>query len=212
MLPITQDAARIFRITHISNVPWTLANGLHCSSSGRRDPNFRRIGNDDLIVKRPSRLVPISPGGNLSDYVPFYFTPRSPMLLNIKTGWNGVPQIPMPDVVVLSTSLGRLIEGAVPFVFTDRHAYLHTARFSSDLADLAGLDWGNFQQSDFARDPNDPGKIDRYQAEALVYNQLGIEMLEGVVCCTEESATHVRSQVAAAGIELPVVARREFFF
>ena len=35
----------------------------------------------------------------LSDYVPFYFTHHSPMLYNIKTGYHGMRQTPMPEIV-----------------------------------------------------------------------------------------------------------------
>ena len=65
---------------------------MHCRNSTIRDPNFVPIGNADLIDKRHTRQVRCPPGGTLSDYVPFYFTPFTPMLLNIKTGFNGVRQ------------------------------------------------------------------------------------------------------------------------
>src|ERR1700685_3183047 len=42
-----------------------------------RDSNFVNIGMTDLIDKRIPWVVPRKPGGALSDYVPFYFTPRS---------------------------------------------------------------------------------------------------------------------------------------
>jgi hypothetical protein len=82
----------IFRIAHIDNVPWILDHGLHCRNTPERDPNYVEIGNPELIQKRTHRVVPIPPGGVLSDYIPFYFTPHSPMLLNIKTGHNGITQ------------------------------------------------------------------------------------------------------------------------
>jgi hypothetical protein len=59
---------------HVDNVPWTLLNGVHCRSSPSFDPIFISIGSPDLIQKRKTRVVPIPPGGHLSDYVPFYFT------------------------------------------------------------------------------------------------------------------------------------------
>ena len=83
---LTAQKALIFRITHRDNVRWMLRNGLHCRNSAKRDPRFVSIGNQELIDKRNERQVPVAPGGTLSDYVPFYFTPFSPMLLNIKTG------------------------------------------------------------------------------------------------------------------------------
>src|ERR1043166_8185164 len=133
MVALTPQKALIFRIVHIQNVPWALDNGVHCRNSEQRDPNYREIGHPDLINKRTHREVPIPPGGTLSDYVPFYFTPHSPMLLNIKTGYNGMRQTPMPDIAILISSLPKLLEQGVPFVFTDRHAYVAAAQFSSDL-------------------------------------------------------------------------------
>lgn len=90
MNPLSPEKALIFRITHIANVPWILENGLYCRSAAEQDPRFVEIGNPDLIDKRKHRVVPAPPGGTLSDYVPFYFTPYSPMLYNIKTGWRGI--------------------------------------------------------------------------------------------------------------------------
>jgi O-acetyl-ADP-ribose deacetylase (regulator of RNase III) len=75
----------IFRITHRNNIPWILDNGLHCRNSKAKDPNFVQIGNPDLISKRHSKVANGPYGGTLSDYVPFYFTPLSPMFYNIKT-------------------------------------------------------------------------------------------------------------------------------
>src|SRR5215471_4005699 len=135
-LQLTAARGLIFRITHVENVRWILQNGVHCRNSPHTDPNFIQIGNADLISKRANKTVPIQPGGTLSDYVPFYFTPYSPMLLNIKTGWNGIQKRPMSEIAIIASSLPRLAQDGVPFVFTDRHAYLRSAddMFSSDLA------------------------------------------------------------------------------
>jgi hypothetical protein len=63
--------ALIFRVTHRDNLPWILDHGLHAKSSNVLDPNFRRIGDLDLIDKRSTRRVRVGQGGTLSDYVPF---------------------------------------------------------------------------------------------------------------------------------------------
>ena len=139
---LNPDKARIFRITHRNNVPWILDNGLHCRNSGVVDPNFVTIGNPELVEKRRHRDVPILTGGPLDNYIPFYFTPYSPMMLNIKTGYRGIQQRRNEDIVIVVTSLYRLREQKIDFVFTDRHAYLRAAEFSSDLADLDRIDWG----------------------------------------------------------------------
>jgi hypothetical protein len=48
---------------------------MHARNGKKFDPACRNIGNVDLIDKRSRRLVGVTPGGTLSDYVPFYFTP-----------------------------------------------------------------------------------------------------------------------------------------
>ena len=80
------EKALVWRIVHRDNVPWILDHGLHCANSGVLDPFYVPIGNGELIDKRKTWPVPVAPGGVLGDYVPFYFTPFSPMMLNIKSG------------------------------------------------------------------------------------------------------------------------------
>lgn len=212
MSQISQEKAYIFRITHVDNVPWLLTNGIHCRNSSMRDPNFREIGNPDLIDKRALRVVEANPGGTLSDYVPFYFTHYSPMLYNIKTGFNGTRQTPMSEIVILVTSLHRVAELKLPFLFTDRHAYLTAAQFSSDLKDLNRIDWKILAARDFKRDPNDPGKIERYQAEALIHGRVPTDALFGLVCHDAEREEVVRGQLSNAGVSLRVVVKPDWYF
>jgi hypothetical protein len=85
---LNPEKAFIFRIRHRNNLPWILDNGLHCRGSGKRDPNFVDIGSVELIEKRRVQPIVTAPGGTVSDYVPFYFTPLSMMAYNIHTGRN----------------------------------------------------------------------------------------------------------------------------
>jgi hypothetical protein len=211
-MEINSSKCLIFRITHIENVPWILDNGLHCRNSPVCDPSFRDIGNPDLIGKRAHREVPIPPGGTLSDYVPFYFTPYSPMLLNIRTGYNGMKKTPMPDIAILVSSLRTVADNGIPFVFTDRHAYVRAARFSSDLADLHQVDWKILQNRDFKRDPNDLGKAERYQAEALIHRFLPVTALLGIACHGTAQEESVRAEVEARSLSLTVVTRPGWYF
>lgn len=208
MLDLTAERARIFRITHIENVPWILEHGVHCFNSRCRDPNFREIGNPDLIRKRTQRRVPVPPGGALSDYVPFYFTPYSPMLLNIKTGYNGLKRTPMSDIAILVSSLRKVAEAGLKFVFTDRHAYVMAANFFTDLQDLNRVDWNILQRRDFdKRDPDDPGKCERYQAEALIQDVLPVSVVTGIVCYGSTQETRLREEIERLSLQTQVAAR-----
>jgi hypothetical protein len=86
------------------------------------------------------------------------------MMYNIKTGRGGVRKRGNQEIVILVSSLHRVAQLQLPFLFTDRHAYLKTAQFFSDLGDLAKIDWQILQRRDFKHDPENPGKFEQYQA------------------------------------------------
>jgi ssDNA thymidine ADP-ribosyltransferase DarT-like protein len=212
MITLSAEKAWIFRITHIANIPWILSNGLHCRNSGACDPNYHEIGNPDLIQKRHQRRIHIDPGGTLSDYIPFYFTPYSPMLLNIKTGYNGLKQTAMPEIVILVASLHKLVTLDVRFILSDRHAYLEAAKFANDLSGLDRIDWEILQARDFKRDPDDPGKFERYQAEALIHRHLPVSALTYILCYGPEQRTRLDALVKDAGLTIQVLERPNCYF
>jgi len=211
-LDLTAAKALIFRIVHRDNIPWILDNGLHCRNSAVMDPKFVPIGNADLIEKRVHRVVPCPTNGTLSDYVPFYFTPHSIMLLNIKTGWNGIRQRENAEIAIVVSTLHRLQELGQPFAFTDRHAYLTTASFYTDLARLDQIDWKILRNRDFKRTADDPGKMERYQAEALAYKHLPIGTIIGVGCFNDEVAGTLKAQLAKRKLDTKVVVRPSWYF
>ena len=210
MVNVNADKAWIFRIVHRENVNRILDRGLECA--GTVNPaTYRNIGNTELIDKRSHRIVPIPPGGTLSDYVPFYFTYASPMLLNIKTG-RGVPAQTNADIIFVVTSLHRIIEIGGRFVFTDRHAYLKAAEFFDELASLDQIDWNILQRKDFKRDPKDPTKMERYMAEALAFRGVPLDGILGFTCYNEQVAEELRQALLDRAIQLPVHALPSWYF
>jgi hypothetical protein len=201
----------IWRIVHRNNIPWILDHGLVCANGANLDPNFAPIGNRDLIARRTHRIVPIPPGGTLSDYIPFYFTPFSPMMYNIYTG-RSVPRQANSDICMLVSTLPWLQQMNIPFVFTDRHAYTQLAYFSGDIRELDKIDWGLLQTRNFARNPDDPEQIERYQAEALVHRHVPIAGLTAIVCYTESIKADLERLVAERELTLTVQALPNWYF
>lgn len=209
---LNPQKALIFRIVHRDNAGWILSNGMHCSTSDRLDPDYRPIGNPEVIERRRIREVPIPPGGTLSDYIPFYFTPFSPMFYNIFTGHGGVRRVPNEEIVIFVSSLHRLAECGRRFVFTDRHACLRTAGFYNDLEHLDRIPWDRLRNRDFSRDPEDPEAFDRYQAEALVHRYAPVESLLGIVCYDRATVERLRGLVPNRGRDFVICARRGWYF
>jgi hypothetical protein len=209
---INPERALIFRIIHRTNLPWVLAHGLHCGNSAERSERWVSIGNQELIAKRSQWPVAASPGGVLNDYVPFYFTPFSPMMYAIKTGWNGVQRHPPQEILILVSSLRQVAAQGLTWLFTDTHANNSMARYFSRLDDLDRLDWRILQARDFKRDPNDPGKFGRYQAEALVHRHCPVQGLSGLVCFDEAAKMQAQQAVNAAGsVSLRIVKRTSWY-
>ncbi len=211
MPPLGPDTAHIFRITHVRNVPWILDHGLHCQK-GTTDPNFVSIGMETLISKRATHPVPIGPRGMLSDYVPFYFTPWSIMLYNIKTGFNDVTQRPNREIAIIVSSLFKLQETETRFLFTNGHAYMAGTDFFDDLAELHQIDWKILGQRDFKKNPDDPGKLGRYQAEALAHRHVPVNALLGVVCYDEETANQISAEAKARNVHISVRHLPDWYF
>ncbi len=148
----------------------------------------------------------------MSDYIPFYFTPFSMMMFNIKTGYGEIRHVPNKDLVLLVSSIHQLEKRHVKFTFTDRHAYLRTAQFFNSSDDLDHIDWKLLQARDFKRDADDPAKTDRYQAEALVHQRMTMQDLLGIVCYSKNEMGTLMQTVENFGLETKVVARPSWYF
>lgn len=212
-IDLTPEKGLLFRITHVDNLAWYVANGLHCANGTATNPHFVAIGNPELIAKRTSRPVPHPPGGTLADYVPFYFTPKSPMLLNINTGYNGIPQRPNEEIAILVSSCEAMNQNGVSMLFTDRHAYTSTATWSANKADLAEMiDWDILRRHDFARNDGYPDKMERYQAEALAHRLVPPTALLGIGCVSKEVKPAIEAKVRVVASPLRVVVRPGWYF
>lgn len=208
---LNPEKALIFRIVHRDNLPWILTHGLWAGNATEQSDSWVHIGLAELISKRTHHPVPLAPFGVLNDYVPFYFTPFSPMLSNIHSG-RGVPQRSNDEILILVSSLHRIAELELAFLFTGSHAYYQWANFYDDLGELNRIDWPILQRRDFKRNPDDPAKFERYQAEALVHQHCPVEALVGVVCYNEETKAQVEQTMAQLGVARPVHVRSGWYF
>jgi hypothetical protein len=213
MSDLNPEKAFIFRIVHVANVPWILEHdGLFSRNSAEQDPNYINIGSAELIDKRSRRTVPIPPGGTLSDYVPFYFTPFSMMMYKIKTGHGGITKRNNEDIVIFVSSIHKLRDLGLAFVFTNQHAYTVDTDFFSDIADLKQIDWKLLQNRDFKTDDNDLGKHSRYQAETLVHKHLPLNGVLGVGCFNDTAKQKIEAMMQTCGQKMSVKTRSAWYF
>lgn len=202
----------IYRIIHYKNLPFILQHGLHAATSTVCDPQYVNIGHKTLIQRRDKKQVPVSPHGCLADYVPFYFTRKSPMLLLIKNGkvngFNGKQE----EIIYLVSSVQEVVGLQLPFVFTDRHAVFEHAAFFNSEKDLHKLDWEIIQADYWANTEDDNQRKERKQAEFLIHRFAPASSILGIVCANEPVLKEVNLMLSAADATLQAIVRQDFFY
>lgn len=173
---------RIYRLTHIENLELLLSQGgLWCGNEvvNRNLPYFK-IGNTDLTIKRAEREVRCSRGGTLNDYVPFYFCPRSVMLYLIHRRHESTYGGGQEPVIHLVSSAEQIDRSGLPYLFTDRQAYVLYADQIDDLGRLPELDWKTIRSNDWKNTDVDLDRQERKMAEFLVHNFVPWSSITGI--------------------------------
>ncbi len=177
-----------FRITHIDNLPDIMENGLTLPISPKKNEHYVNIGDSQVINIRKDIL----PNGiRLSDYIPFYFGPRSPMLYVIQNGYNGVLRRDAKEIVYCVIRLSVIIESNIDCIFTDGHALSALTEFYgkeslTDINSIINFDdvyatyWNNDSDLDLKR---------RKEAELLIKSDLPYKYIKGYIVYNNEART-----------------------
>jgi hypothetical protein len=196
----------LFRMLHIDNVNHILECGLTKVDSPNGNPHYRSIGDNSLINNRNFHFLPN--GNALGNYIPFYFWYRMPMLYVIQKGFNGVLSTLPENIIYCVTSVEKIINLELPFVFTDGHAVnalssIYESKEIDKLDDI--VDFTAIKDSYWV-DPKDLDKKRRKEAEFLVENDIPISALLAFVVYNQNAkdkllqlginseTIHIRSQ------------------
>ncbi|WP_068057256.1 type II toxin-antitoxin system toxin DNA ADP-ribosyl transferase DarT [Nocardia xishanensis] len=196
----------VFHITRLEHVPSMMAHGIWSDTlASANGLTSIPIGHSHLKQQRAARTVPIPPGGFLSDYVPFYFAPRSPMLYAINKGRVAGYTDGCDRIVYLATTEAELRGRDLPVLGTDRHALAAYARFTADGTELRQLvDWP-LMRSTYWHDVDEyPDRCERRQAELLVHRRVPWDSILFIATRSDEVAAEVR-QIMGSGSPVPKV-------
>lgn len=134
------------------------------------------VGQLNIKDRRRQQSVPVPPGGTVSDYVPFYFASRSPMMSSIARGNVPSYQGGTARLIYLLTTLDHLTDLGHQVVLTDRNAAMKVAAYRAfdpaDPVDDGFVDWPLMKERYWANTPEDPQRRERRMAEALVHKRV----------------------------------------
>ncbi len=106
-----------FHFTHLDNLESILSNGLLSTNEKKnRSIEHLDVASSDIQCTRHEMVVPCGPKGNIHDYVPFYFCPRTPMFLSIIKSRN----YDQPFFITFAVSFDKLKDAK--FIFTNKAA------------------------------------------------------------------------------------------
>lgn len=173
----------IYRFIHVDNLHIYLQRkGLHAAIFWPDDGLVWKTNHDeDVQSKRQTKRVPRGPGGTLHDYVPFYFGPLSPMMLNLKTGRVLGYTEGQEPLVYLVSSCQVVEQAGVPFVFSDGHGIAAFTKWYSELTDLDKVDWGMVGERYWKDNIKDMDRQRRKQAEFLIHKFCPWSLIRGIV-------------------------------
>ncbi len=204
----------LYHFTSLNNFASILNSGqLKCDGSVQEEGSLvTEIGDLAIKAKRRNKQVPVGPGGPLADYVPFYFAPRSPMLFRIWKGTVATYSGSQDSLVYLVTSVERIIEMDLPFVFTDRHPLAAFARFSPDEGELNTVDWGLMRARMWADTDADPDRKHSEDGRVPHPRRCAIDGFSTAAVSNDATLATVRKLLEDRGITLRVELKPGWYF
>ncbi len=171
----------VCHMTSINNLESIIATGkLLCKNAlSKNKVTYVDVANQEVQDKRARVTVTLGPGGNLHNYVPFYFWGQTPMLF--------VNRDRQHDIIFFATTTKTVAESGANFVFTDRHAVVSYAKFYNNLEELTCLDWQTIKSKYWGNDENDPARKEKKQAEFLVHESVPWDLIKGIAVLDEKA-------------------------
>jgi hypothetical protein len=205
----------IYHITHIQNLKAIIdEGGLHCDKAiASRRLRVRGIAHKHIKQRRDRRAVPVCRTGTLSDYVPFYFAPRSPMLCAIHKGNVDGYTGGQREVLHLVGSADAVSKAnGLEYCFTEGHAELWFSQFFEDLADLSKIDWKVMKAQNWSDNDADTNRKRRRQAEFLVHRFFPWTMVTQIGVIDKCMAEQTKKVIAGCGHEPAIVVARQWYY
>lgn len=184
----------VYHFTYFTNLDHIIKHGL-LSTNLKKKQNLthENIANNDIQHRRSEMKVPCGPGGVVHDYVPFYFTKRSPMLLNVIKTKN----VDQEGIIYLAVPIDFVKKSSV--VFTNSSANTLTPpMFYSDPSYLKELNWDIINKQVWVPKPDSLKQ--QKMAELLIHDKVSITDISYIVVWGEDMKKHVNMLLANNGI------------
>jgi hypothetical protein len=215
--PITSKRF-LYHFTHIDNIAAIFGSGyLSCDAVSRRGLTRTEVGDPEIKESRRRRPIPVGPGGQVGDYVPFYFAPRSPMMYRIacdhRDAIGGRYRGGDQPLVYLLTTTQAVIDAELAWAATDGNAANATTEFTSDPATLEGIvDWQLMKAERWSNTQDDPDRQRRRMAEFLIHDRVPTALLQWLAVYSEGHVSQLREQLDDQRLVDRIIVRPHWYY
>lgn len=199
-----------FRLTHIDNIPHIVKYGLTHVASHNANPDYRTIGNSQIISRRQNKMI-AAIERTVGSYIPLYLGNRSEMLYVVQHNYIESLRIPAGELIHCVVSLDELNRNHIKCLFTDGNAASSITTFY-DGSKLSLIDQYIRYEDVYARNWNDKSDTDlrrRKQAELLLSDDLPSNFIAGYVVYD----TNAKEKLLSYGIPNgKVIVKPDYYF
>lgn len=173
-----------FHMTDIDNLESILEHGLLCTNEKNRlGIKHTNIANNAIQERRAEMRVPCGQGGVVHDYVPFYFTPRSPMLL----GQLNAKNCDQLCIIYICLKIEKMLWPNV--IFTDASANtIQQPSFFDDVAAMPNLSWDLIDANRWKYEEDEKHKK---MAEVLIHQYVPVDKIDAIIAYNDDAKSYV---------------------
>ncbi|HNZ53820.1 MAG TPA: DUF4433 domain-containing protein [bacterium] len=214
IVPHNPNQIPLFHITHVDNLYAIIkSGGLWCDRE-RIIQGFSsaNIAHKPLKDRRMATKVPLYLPKTLGDFVPFYFTTRSPMLFSVHTGSVDDCSYGQESIIYLITTTENLTTCQRNWCFTDGHAVEAISEFYNNLNDMDKVDWNLINDWSWHNTLEDSDRKRRKQAEFLVEKSVPFSAFIEISVINEEMERKIHKILEMAKINLAVSVKPKWYY
>jgi len=137
------ESISLYRLIHQDNLEILLRRGaLHAPNFTPDDGlSYKTIHNPNIQKSRNSFNIPCGPKGTCHDYVPFYFGPLAPMLLQLHTGQVKGYTDKQSHLIYLVANFQQFAAAGLNWAFSDGHGIARFTSWYASVDNLNKVDW-----------------------------------------------------------------------
>lgn len=201
-----------YHFTHIDNLESIIkSEGLLSTNEKKKlGINHHDIANEIIQKRRDEMMVTVEPYGTVHDYVPFYFSSKSIMLLSLINE----KKVDQEDIIFLAVSIDRIMENNVVFTSASANT-VDPPQFFNHPDNLDELNWKCIDSQAW-NESSDEEKHQR-MAEVLIKDRVPLDWIDGFIVYDESTKQKVIELYKKYGLDEPGIqidhrCNRYFYF